>query len=162
MAGRPKRNRDLKALEKLGVEPIEELVASGLGLVKVAEKLGVSKGDLFKFMDGTEEKRVLFSRARARASHLLADAALEIADDLDRGDHAATQRDRLRVETRKWLAGKWNQDAYGDKQAPLVNVDLGSLHLDALRAAGSVPEPEKKDASGDLLKKAVVEKSKNQ
>ena len=89
---------------------------------------------------------------------MLADAALEIADDLARSDQASTQRDRLRVETRKWLAGKWNQDAYGDKQAPLINLDLGSLHLDALRA---VPVLES-EPGGKSEPKAITQDDKNQ
>jgi hypothetical protein len=40
---------------------------------------------------------------------------------------------KLRVDTRRWLASKQAPDEYGDKQAPLVNIDLGSLALDALR-----------------------------
>jgi len=40
---------------------------------------------------------------------------------------------KLRVDTRRWLASKQAPDEYGDKQAPLVNIDLGSMALDALR-----------------------------
>ena len=36
------------------------------------------------------------------------------------------------MDTRRWLAGKLN-DEYSDKQQPLVNIDLGSMALDALR-----------------------------
>jgi hypothetical protein len=39
---------------------------------------------------------------------------------------------KLRVDTRRWLASKMNEE-YGDKQQPLVNIDLGSMALDALR-----------------------------
>jgi hypothetical protein len=40
---------------------------------------------------------------------------------------------KLRVDTRRWLASKQAPDEYGDKQQPLVNIDLGSMALDALR-----------------------------
>jgi hypothetical protein len=45
---------------------------------------------------------------------------------------------KLRVDTRRWLAGKLS-DEYSDKAAPLVNIDLGSMALDALRHRSVTP-----------------------
>jgi hypothetical protein len=45
---------------------------------------------------------------------------------------------KLRCDRRAWLAGKLNDD-YSDKPAPLVNIDLGSLALDALRHRSVTP-----------------------
>ena len=45
---------------------------------------------------------------------------------------------KLRTDNRRWLAGKLN-DQYSDKAAPLVNIDLGSLALDALRHRSVTP-----------------------
>jgi hypothetical protein len=39
---------------------------------------------------------------------------------------------KLRVDTRRWLASKLSEE-FSDKQQPLVNIDLGSMALDALR-----------------------------
>lgn len=41
---------------------------------------------------------------------------------------------KLQWEAERWMAGKLDPDAYGEKQQPLVNVNLGSLHLAALQA----------------------------
>jgi len=45
---------------------------------------------------------------------------------------------KSRAEYRRWLAGRLNAEAYGeDKQALLnVNLNVGDLHLDALRRVG--------------------------
>jgi hypothetical protein len=61
-------------------------------------------------------------RARGIAAHHYAEEAMAIADD-DTTDvtpdghpnHAAVQRARLRIEQRRWMAGKFNPSVYGDK-----------------------------------------------
>jgi hypothetical protein len=65
-----------------------------------------------------------------RAGQSLAEQTLEIADAATPQEAAVA---KLRVDTRRWLASKQAPDEYGDKQQPLVNIDLGSLALDALR-----------------------------
>jgi hypothetical protein len=61
-------------------------------------------------------------RARETASHVFASEGVEIADDTSRDtidgmpNNAAIGRDRLRIESRRWLAGKYNPAAYADKQ----------------------------------------------
>jgi len=70
-----------------------------------------------------------YARARVRAGQSLAEQTIDIAD-------AATPQEaqvaKLRVDTRRWLASKLSEE-FSDKQQPLVNIDLGSLALDALR-----------------------------
>jgi hypothetical protein len=70
-----------------------------------------------------------YARARTRAAQSLAEQTIDIAD-------AATiqevQLAKLRCDRRAWLASKLSEE-FSDKQAPLVNIDLGSMALDALR-----------------------------
>ena len=40
---------------------------------------------------------------------------------------------KLRIDTRWRMAAKTDAEQFGDRQTPLVNIDLGSLALDALR-----------------------------
>ena len=68
-------------------------------------------------------------RARTRGGQSLAEQTLEIADSATPQE---AQVAKLRVDTRRWLASKMNEE-YSDKQQPLVNIDLGSMALDALR-----------------------------
>jgi hypothetical protein len=72
----------------------------------------------------------LLARARTRGGRSLAEQTLEIADAASPQE---AQVAKLRVDTRRWLASKQAPDEYGDKQQPLVNIDLGSMALDALR-----------------------------
>jgi hypothetical protein len=40
---------------------------------------------------------------------------------------------KLRSDNRWRMASKLNPEVYGDKQQPLINIDLGTMALDALR-----------------------------
>ncbi len=76
------------------------------------------------------EFRDQYAHARDMQADALFDEALEIADDVSGDwstdkdgkkvlDHENIQRSRLRVDTRKWAAGKMAPKRYGDK------LDLG-------------------------------------
>lgn len=81
-----------------------------------------------KWLAGSEELVAQYARAReAQADHIF-DEILEIADD-SRNDWMAgnaedasdvlnsenIQRSRLRIDARKWMAGKLRPKVYGDK-----------------------------------------------
>ena len=58
-----------------------------------------------------EEFRLLYARARAAQLAKWADDLIEIADDPSGDPH----RDRLRIDTRKWLLAKMLPRLYGDR-----------------------------------------------
>lgn len=72
-----------------------------------------------------ESFREQYARAREAQADTLADEILDIADDVahdtvstEAGDRANSEwinRSRLRVDARKWLAGKMAPKKYGDK-----------------------------------------------
>jgi hypothetical protein len=96
----------------------------------VARTLGISHTAFYDWVDrGGEARAAALARARARGGQSLAEETLEIADSASPQE---AQVAKLRVDTRRWLASKMNEE-YGDKQQPLVNIDLGSMALDALR-----------------------------
>ena len=93
-----------------------------------------------------------YARAREMQADALFDEALAIADDgsgdwvTDKDgkktlDHEHVQRSRLRVDTRKWAAGKLAPKKYGDKLqhtgeggGPIrAEVDLTGIPTDVLR-----------------------------
>jgi hypothetical protein len=45
------------------------------------------------------------------------------------------QRDVQRIRTRQWLAERWDQKTYGLQKAQQVNINIGSMRMDALRHA---------------------------
>ena len=97
----------------------------------VARALGISHTAFYEWVDrGGEARAAALARARARGGQSLAEETIEIADSASPQE---AQVAKLRVDTRRWLASKMDPDTYGDKQQPLVNIDLGSMALDALR-----------------------------
>jgi hypothetical protein len=94
-----------------------------------------------------------YARARERQADFIFDEILEIADDgrndfmiraggddedgIEVVNHENIQRSRLRIDARKWMAGKLAPKKYGDKVQAEHSVD-GAL-ADLLGAAASRP-----------------------
>lgn len=113
-----------------GEDAIIEFIASGGTISSLCRTLGVGNTTFDRWVErGGETRMASYARARVRAGQSLAEQTIDIAD-------AATPQEaqvaKLRVDTRRWLASKLS-DEFSDKQQPLVNIDLGSMALDALR-----------------------------
>ena len=120
-----------KKIHQFGGElAIVDKISQGETVLGLARTLGISHTAFYDWVDrGGEARAAALARARARGGQSLAEETLEIADSATPQE---AQVAKLRVDTRRWLASKMNED-YGDKQQPLVNIDLGSMALDALR-----------------------------
>ena len=121
-----------KAIHKFGGEDaVIEFIASGGTISALCKILGVGNTTFDRWIEkGGQERQAAYARARVRAGQSLAEQTIDIADAASPQE---AQVAKLRVDTRRWLASKQAPDEYGDKQQPLVNIDLGSLALDALR-----------------------------
>ena len=113
-----------------GEAAIVDKLSEGETVLGLARTLGISHTAFYDWVDrGGETRAAALARARTRGGQSLAEQTIDIAD-------AATPQEaqvaKLRVDTRRWLASKMNEE-YSDKQQPLVNIDLGSMALDALR-----------------------------
>jgi hypothetical protein len=73
-----------------------------------------------------------YTRAREAQADYLADEIISISDHSEE-DHTAftganvVQRDKLRVEARKWIAAKLKPKKYGDKVEVESNVNIKTL-----------------------------------
>ena len=65
-------------------------------------------------LDDVEGFAAHYARARLVGYHTMADELIEISDN-PAADKDVVQRDRLRVDTRKWLLSKALPKIYGDK-----------------------------------------------
>lgn len=134
--GRPSEYSPEKARE------ICERMAEGKSLREIclAEDMP-SKTTVFRWLEREEPFRDQYARAREAQFDFIAEEIVRISDDAsgdffieDRDgksvvvpDHARVQRDRLRVDSRKWLLSKIAPRKYGDK------VDGGGLPEEAQR-----------------------------
>lgn len=156
MASNPIEAQMWAAIDRMGgVDRIIERVAEGDSLKIIAEQLGISRSFLswkVNAIPGVKERLV---QARKSRADKWAEEAIEIADGVD-PDPNQINKARLRIDSRKWLAGVDDPDRFGTKQAQ-VNISIGGLHLDALRKvqaelakpAGETIEGEARDVTED-------------
>lgn len=72
--------------------------------------------------------------ARARASHSLAEDALDLVDKADRDSSSAVSKAAAQARSRQWMAERYNPSRFGQSKGVNVSISVGTLHLDALRA----------------------------
>lgn len=95
-------------------DAICERLAEGESLRKIC--LGddmPNKATVFRWLGLHQSFSDQYARAREEQAETLADEIVEIADGNKDSD---PQRDRLRVDARKWVASKLKPKKYGDKQ----------------------------------------------
>lgn len=131
MAGNKKKVHDMALLDTLPVEQIANMFESGMSETRVCMQLGVSKKALTAWLELPEQEGFL-SRVRARAADNLVGQMLDIADETD---YQEVQKAKLRVQTRQWIAERWNPASYAQNKMPSVTVNLANMRLDALRHA---------------------------
>ena len=139
-------------------------VAKGRGLNTICKRGDdwlPSEGTFRYWCDSDADLSAKYARARETRADVIFDECLEIADQYDQAAEKAEggtdhiNRARLRIDTRKWMAGKLRPRAYGDKIAiggaedlPPVEVGLSvreilGSRIDAIKSrAISEPKPE--------------------
>lgn len=108
-----------------------------------------SKSAVFRWLAANEAFRDQYARAREAQADALFDDILDIADDgsndfitkenADGSEYEAVnaehiQRSRLRVDARKWMAGKLQPKKYGEKLA-LTDPDGERLKIEVVTFA---------------------------
>lgn len=146
-----------------------ERIADGESLRAICrDKSLPSKATVFRWLAGNEAFQDQYARAREAQADSLFDDVLEIADDsrndwMERngegdvgwvlnGDHI--QRTRVRIDARKWMAGKLRPKKYGEKvdltssdgsMTPRPGLDVSKLSPEALAeivALGDATDPQ--------------------
>lgn len=114
-------------------------LAEGETLKSIAEDIGAELGIVFvpavlqRWLCATPAGKAAYLEARKAASHVWADEAKQIADDVDE-DRDAIAKARLQIDQRNLLASKYNRETFGNDAAQVnVQINMGQLHLDALR-----------------------------
>lgn len=140
----------MNAMVHIGYVPSKSEKAD---LARRIEEVGGVEALLVRFAEG-ESLQKLANAFRCRPSHISAilrsdkwrekyeqakklKAEMAIEKGLEAVREATPETvgvAKLTWEAEKWLAGKLDPEAFGEKQQPLVNISVGALHLDALRA----------------------------
>lgn len=131
-------------------------IANGESLRSICLDDGMpNRATVLRFVGRDDDARAQYMRAREMQADTIFDEILDIADDASNdwmerngkdegggwelnGDHV--QRTRVRIDARKWMAGKMRPKVYGDKLAiggaddlpPVRTINVGQLSDAAL------------------------------
>lgn len=142
MTGRPIIRAQMRTLDDVGEDTIFGMISSGKGTVPTIDELKVGRRAFYKWLDSAEGRRDRYHAARRLYADVLAEETLAIADGAVDAHDAQVRK--LRIDTRKWLAGNISPD-WRDRKDPLVNITLGDQHLEALKSISVMPAIEQDD-----------------
>jgi DNA-binding CsgD family transcriptional regulator len=145
------------------MDQLEEILAwisLGKTVKQAFDKCGIDRkrlGSLYRVLLKDKAIRSLYDEARELQAECLADDIIDISDETmnDRNedgkiDHEVINRSRLRVDSRKWLSGKWNLKRFGDNKHVQVDGDLQVNHA-AILSGGR----KRLEALGEKRKKST-------
>lgn len=103
-----------------------ERISEGQSLRKICDADDMpNKATVFRWLAANKEFSDQYARARETQADTLFDEVLAIADQYDSTADAVNpdhiNRARLRIDARKWMAGKLRPKVYGDK----LDLDIG-------------------------------------
>lgn len=113
------------------VGPFLDAIAEAKSTREAAALIGVTKATVFDWLAKHKDFSDRYARAKEAAADFIVEEILAIADDASNDwmetNHGpvlnaeAVARSRLRIDARKWLAGKLRPKKYGDR----IDVDHG-------------------------------------
>ena len=118
---KPPVRRKPEQREVIAQAVIDGMALEGLSCFKACEAVGVPIGTFIKWTTESAELSESYTRAREVLIERMASDTLAIADapvgSTEHGttDSGAVQKQRLQVDTRKWLLSKLAPKRYGDK-----------------------------------------------
>jgi|13_taG_2_1085334.scaffolds.fasta_scaffold93285_1 hypothetical protein len=140
MAGKALKKQILADVAKKGgADYVYEVVASGKTITAwAAEEWDCSRAYLSKSLRTIPEYAAALDKALPEAADAMMEDGMARADALGK---ESTQSEiaavREQINMRKALAAGWNRDRYGSGPRAEITLNLGDLHLDALRKISS-------------------------
>lgn len=92
-------------------DSICEHIATGRSLVSWCKENGVGYSTVMQWLSAHKDFADNYTRARDHQAEYLAEEIQDIADEVGKD----VQQQRLRVDTRKWIASKMKPKKYGDR-----------------------------------------------
>lgn len=131
MAGKPILRKLIADIEAAGGEDaLYARIADGETVLSISRDFGVSRNFLSGHLNHGPERKAKMRAARETHADFLGDEITEIADT---ATPITAQVAKLRIDTRRFVAGRLNPETWSDKQGPLVQINANTMHLDALR-----------------------------
>ena len=139
MAGKALRRRILEDVKKKGgAEYLAEQIGSGMTMTQLAAQYECSREYFSRSVRDVPEYNAAITEARRNSADALVEEGLTMVDALD--GQSTTQEiaaTREKVQWRKFMAGSYNQERYGNRPQTNVTISVSDMHLDALRKVNS-------------------------
>lgn len=150
MAGRALKRKmlakladDAKVAGVTSPEFVYDYIAGGKTMAELAEHLGCSRSYASRHLNADPEIRKALDAARRESAEAMADNMMNLTDEIaariDAGEDIPPERIAVLKEqnsVKKWLASMNNPDRFAAKDKA-IQINIGDLHLDALRKARS-------------------------
>ena len=135
MAGKPlTRNIISHVTEQGGADWLYEQIASGVTVSQIAKQFECARGTMSRVLNSNPEWAKALEKGRLEAADAIAERGLELVDGLSAtsgtNEIAAI---REQANYRKFMAGALNAERYGGKTASHITINLGDLHIEALK-----------------------------
>lgn len=112
--------------KKTFIEDVIILITQGLSIAKACKEVGIATSSYMLWLSRSEHYARDHSNAMQSRADVIFEEIIEIADSTENDiitdndgkqvtNHNVIQRDRLRVDARKWVAAKMNPKKYSDK-----------------------------------------------
>lgn len=145
MTGQPRTRAALDAIhaalteraedDQSTLDVVTDHIAAGGSLVTLAQEIAASRASLYRYLKRTysEETATRLQNARREAAPQLVDRAEEIIAGAPIDSREALQRSKWLADLMLFRAEKADPAQFGSKTHAHVTVDLGQLHLSALK-----------------------------
>jgi len=118
-AGRPLQ------LDQTIRDSIVDMLSVGDSVGKISKTISKGASTIFRWIDEDAELQDLYARAKQAKAQVLAEEILEISDD----NELKPDDKRIRVDARKWVAGKYYGKLFGDKIMTEHSGTIGTTDL---------------------------------
>ncbi len=117
-----------------GWERALDALRAGQRVRQLARAEGYSHQLLYKYAHSSDEKWAEFCKARKQGAHGLVEEAAEILENANPLFPGDVSKAREQAGHIRWMAERYNKDEFGGTPQVAVQLNIGALHLDALRA----------------------------
>lgn len=124
------------------IDSVCEAIADGRSVKSICKGEGFpNEATIYRWLDTDEDFRKRYARAKEVQADALFEECLEIADQYEKAlEHAEggidhIQRAKLRIDTRKWMAGKLRPKKYGEKIGLSGDGEGGAIVLQVVKYA---------------------------
>lgn len=135
-----------KKIPRFGEDEIFQWLEDGKYLRDLAKKLKCSHGDVYKWLaegelgqDGKTARQRRWNDAKKVRATTMLETAGKLLEEANPETSAEANLIKTRVNHLQYMASKLSPDEFGDRPPQQnINLDVGSLHLDALRQYGKL------------------------